>query len=88
MIIDGNPKFSCQHEYVALPFGFVCHKCEFQRDELPVDGKQSLIFFPIKPQVETVETTVIDEVAPFNHQHFMKVLAMMAKKAASPEKTT
>lgn len=49
MVINGVPKFACNHEFVAFPFGFVCHKCEHQRPELELDGDKRLLFFPIRP---------------------------------------
>ena len=50
MVVDGSDVFRCQHEFVALPYGFVCHKCEHARFELPLPpkkGTQRLYFFPV-----------------------------------------
>lgn len=47
MVIDGCTMFNCRHEFVALPFGFACHKCEHQRPELEITGPKSLLFFPM-----------------------------------------
>ncbi len=48
MMIDASKQFKCLHEFIALPYGFLCHKCDHLRYELPVTAKngESLIFFP------------------------------------------
>jgi hypothetical protein len=48
MLIDQRHKFICAHEFVAFPFGFVCHKCEHQRSELELQGDKRLLFFPAR----------------------------------------
>jgi len=49
MIIDAKKQFACLHEYLALHYGFLCHKCDHLRYELPVTAKngESLVFFPL-----------------------------------------
>jgi hypothetical protein len=46
-IIDGMPQFICRHEFIALPYGFVCHKCQHARTELELTGHKALLFFPL-----------------------------------------
>jgi hypothetical protein len=51
MIIDGIPRFTCQHEFVGLPMGgrpdyFRCHKCKYSKPiEVVVPGSAAVASF-------------------------------------------
>lgn len=53
-VIDATRIFSCQHEFVALPDHFICHKCDHVRKELPftAEMRKGLIFFPLSTALE------------------------------------
>jgi hypothetical protein len=52
MIIDACTMFKCDHEFVAVEDGFLCHKCSLRRQELSVHtvSDKRLYFFPVPAQ--------------------------------------
>jgi hypothetical protein len=46
-VVDGTSKFTCSHQFVGLPVGFRCINCDHFREELTLDGKKSILFFPV-----------------------------------------
>lgn len=60
-VIDGCTMFNCSHEFVAIEDGFTCVNCNHRRDELSVDQRKALIFFPVS--IQAVQHQTVSAVA-------------------------